>query len=147
MTPHSNSFLARCIRQPTLRECGNLWQRLDNPQTLRHQDNRKTRKRLNQAEEKVSGAISRFRPKIVRLKGTPDWCKNRIVRIRWHVHPRSLIRPIDPEMLVCIDDNSHRLIVQEKGESFLTEPFRGAWRVGDSLFIILLPRCCQHRTT
>jgi hypothetical protein len=45
---------------------------------------------------------------IVRLERTPQWLEPAVTRIRRHLHPGRLVGAVDPEMLMCIDDNTRR---------------------------------------
>jgi hypothetical protein len=51
---------------------------------------------------------SKLRPKIARLKGTPQRLEGAIARIGRHLHPRRLIGAVGPEVLMRIDDEAHR---------------------------------------
>src|SRR5262249_21391249 len=50
-----------------------------------------------------------LRHQVVRLKGTPKRLERGIACVRRYVHPGRLIGTIGPEVLMCIDDETHRM--------------------------------------
>src|SRR5262249_32272207 len=49
------------------------------------------------------------RHQVVRLKGTPKRLERGIVRVRPYIHPGGLIGTVGPEVLMRIDDETHRM--------------------------------------
>src|SRR5262249_29111922 len=49
------------------------------------------------------------RHQVVRLKGTPKRLERGIACVRRNVHPGRLIGTVGPEVLMCIDDETHRM--------------------------------------
>src|SRR5262245_34275016 len=50
-----------------------------------------------------------LRHQVVRLKGTPKRLERGTACVRRYVHPRRLIGTVGPEVLMCIDDETHRM--------------------------------------
>src|SRR5262245_36939071 len=57
----------------------------------------------------MAATQAELRHQVVRLKGTPKRLERGVVRVRRYIHPGRLIGTVGPEVLMRIDDETHRM--------------------------------------